>query len=238
MSLKANKNDWLAMLSMMNAVDKDLTIKTDGKQAVCMATDPPHVIFVKCTMDCIGDVVSFTVNCEQFMKAIGASGGSEQTIEIDRDKGVIKIVGESNVRVPLIDESEGTVPDLFSKEEYNNADCYAKFKPIILEPLISYGLYKKQDSAIFSSDDSNILTIIIGEGQNQSDCQFTDAIGKPATIKCSLDYVSTIVKQAKGSNDANVGVELVKTHYPMIFKWKSADSVSINVLLAPWIDEE
>ena len=230
MSLKANKSDWVAMLSMMTVIEKEVTIKTDGVTAQCMAVDPAHAMFAKCIMNCEGEQDSFTVNSEQFLKGLVASGGDVQTINIDRDKGSIQIVGESKVRVPLYDEGEAC-PDIF--EKFKEFECNGQFKASTLEPLVNYGIYKKQDYLKYYFKDGK-LKIVVGEGANESECSFDDATGE-GVVGFPLDYTMTMLKQSKGM-DIKIG--LIKSDSPARFQWEAGHSLSINVMLAPRIEEE
>ena len=235
MMLKAKLNDWNAILSVLGSVVKEVTITTDGEKASCMAVDPSHVLFVKCSMACEGQVPTFTVSADQMQKALTAAGGKEPEIEFNQDKGILRIVGNAKVNLPLLSyDDEITVKDISAQDLFADPDTVSEYVPSELDPLIAYGTYSKEGDCEFIAKDGK-LSITVGSGQKQSEIECGSATGNGAVVKCSLDYMSLINKHAKSSD--KVEVLMPGDAMPILFKWNTGDSAQLTVLLAPWIEE-
>lgn len=235
MMLKAKLNDWNAILSVLGSVVKEVTITTDGEKASCMAVDPSHVLFVKCSIACEGQVPTFTVSADQMQKALTAAGGKEPEIEFNQEKGILRVIGNAKVNLPLISyDDEVTVKDISAQGMYANPDTVSEYAPSELDPLITYGTYSKEQECVFSAKDGK-LSITVGSGQKQSEIECGTVTGNGAVVKCSLDYMSLINKHAKSTD--KVDVLMPGDSMPILFKWITGDSAQMVVLLAPWIEE-
>lgn len=232
--MKANQTDWMVLLSALNCTKTNSgTIVTDGKKATAMTVDPAHVMFVKADIDCTGEADRFTVDVATLLRAIAASGGAEQEIGIDRDKGAVQVIGDSRVNVPLLDDIEQT-GDL--SEKFTNYVGMGKMEPARLKPLIDYAKFRKQAKCRFINSGEN-MTVRIGDNENEmAEYVGTGGHGSGKTV-CGLDYTSLIIEQAKGAADVNVGF-FSEQYSPIVFEWRAGASARITMILAPWIEEE
>ena len=234
--LQAKMSDWNAILGVLGSVVKEITIATDGERATCMAVDPSHVLFAKCSIDCQGQVPTFTVSADQMLKALSAAGGKEPKVEFNQDRGTLRIIGNAKVNLPLISyDDEVTVKDISAQEMFADPDTSSEYVPAELEPLIAYGTYSKEQECVFSAKNGK-LSITVGNGQKQSEIECGTATGNGATTKCSLDYISLINKQAKMAE--KMEVLMPGDSMPVLFRWTAGETASVLMLLAPWIDDE
>ena len=231
--LKAEMNDWVAMLGIVGAMAQEITIVTDGERAKCLAVDPAHVLFVKASIACEGTEPTFTVSAEQMLKAIVAAGGKEQTVELNEEKGSIRITGNAKVNLPMLEYgTENPLKDITQMSMYQEKGASSTFKSSMLEPLISYGIYQKEVSVVFSIADGS-LNVTIGEGHKSSEVNCGPAEGE-STVKCSLDYFSTISKQSKNED---ITLSMFGDAKPMVFSWNAGSTAEIYTVLAPWIED-
>lgn len=226
--LEANKADWTAMLALMQTVQKEITIKTDGITAQCITIDPAKVMFVKTNMNCDGDEGTFSVNSEQFLKAIAAVGGDSPKVSVDRDKGSIQIIGDSKIRVPLLVDPE-TV-DIFKNPNFQSFDIDGKITKEVLEPLVNYSI-KKQDHLTFQAE-NDVLKVQIGEGADVSECEFKGVNGM-GCASYPLDYIASLLKNARGE----IRVQF-NTDSPIFMQWTAAHSLCVNAVVAPRIETD
>lgn len=232
--MKANQTDWTVLLSALNSTKTNSgTIITDGKKAMAMTVDPAHVMFVKADIDCTGESEKFTVDVATLLKAIAASGGTEQEIRVDRDKGAVQVIGDSKVNVPLLDDIEQT-NDL--TERFKDYSGMGKLEPARLKPLIDYAKFRKQSKCRFLNNGEK-LTVQVGDNENEmAEYVGTGGHGTGSTV-CGLEYTSLIIEQAKSAYDVNVGF-FGEQNNPIIFEWRAGASARITMILAPWIEEQ
>lgn len=230
MGLTATKSDWLRMLNSVNAFVREAKIETDGKKATCLAIDPAHVAILKSSIDCEGDTVTFTVNVEQFIKALNAAGG-DPYIEFDDYISTITVNGNAKVKLPILDDM-GEIKDI-KRQMFQDPHATGKITTDAIEPIVSYGLYAKEQVVVFVIKDGKTKIVV---GQDRHSAEFSDFEGDgEASSKYPLDYFDTAIKQMKGAE--SIDIILPDNDYPLCLKWDIGTG-HYNLVIAPRIEEE
>lgn len=230
MRLTATKSDWLRMLNTVNAFVKEAKIETDGERATCLAIDAAHVAILKSSIACGGDSVTFTVNVEQFIKALNAAGG-EPIIEFDDYMSTITVNGVAKVKLPVLDDM-GEIKDI-NRQMFQDPKATGKMVADAIEPLVSYGLYAKEQVVEFFIADGR-TKVIVGQDRHASEYSDFEGDGEAAS-KYPLDYFETGIKQMKGAE--GVDIILPDSNYPLCLKWEIGTG-HYSLVIAPRIEEE
>lgn len=229
-AISANKSDWVRMLTTITAFQKEVRIVVDNGKAICLTVDPAKVAIVKAAIECQGECDPFTVNGEQFLKALNAAG-NDPIIEFDDNMSQMTLRGTAKVKVPLLVDM-GEIKDI-NREMFNECEGKGKFTPASVEPIIGYGMYTKEQVVVFNIKD-NKMQIVVGTGSNLASFDDFEGTGQASSIY-PLDYFSTTVKQMSGAE--NVDVSLPRDSYPVLMEWQIGTG-DYSVVIAPRIEEE
>lgn len=229
--LKAAKSDWVRLLGTAGAFVKEAKISVENGKASCLAIDPAKVVIVKASIDCEGDCPPFTVNVDQTLKALTAAG-DEPIFEFDDFMSVLTVKGRAKVKVPLLADL-GEMKDINRAIFSEDPQGVAVFVPGDVEPLVSYGIYNKEDTVTFDIQEDE-LKVTVGTGAKAAETVFKGAEGTAKSIY-PLDYFDSVIKQCKGAND--IRVILPNNNYPISLSWDIGNGC-YDIVIAPRVEDE
>ena len=208
--LTATKNDWVRLLSIAGAFVKETKITVENGRASCLAIDPAKVAIIKGEIDCKGECAPFTINVDQTLRALNAAGG-DPILEFDEYMTTMTVKGNAKVKVPILADL-GELSDI-NRSMFDEPAGISAFDPAQVEPIVSYGMYNKEQTVTFDMDDENGFKMIVGTERNAAETTFQTCEGKAKSIY-PLDYFDVIIKQCKGSDHINV--KLPNDNFPVL----------------------
>ena len=230
MSLKAKKNDWVRLFSVVSSYTKDAKVTVNEGRATILAIDAAKVAIVKGSIDCEGECDDFTLNVEQVLKALNAAGGDDVTFSFDENMSDLTIIGNARVKMPL-EADMGDIRDI-NRSMFDEINAQGKFNPADVEQCVSYGLWNKEGAVTITIKDGT-TNVRVGQERHTAEVDCEGAEGE-AFATYPLDYFDTMLKQSKGSE---VTVKIPNNDYPALIEWQSGTG-DFSLVIAPRVEQE
>lgn len=187
--IDVSATDMKNMLSAASIFTKEATFKVEGDELIIHLLDPAHVAMLRATakLNSIDeDITEFTVNIEQFQKALSISG-DESKFEVD--SGVLVISGKkAKVKLPLISTERTTL-----KMPEFDIIAEATIDPGLAKNVLQYGAFSKCDFMKVSITDGE-LKLWTGEYPHVAEVTAEEKGYGTASAGYPMDYALPIVE--------------------------------------------